>query len=251
MKPYETQTFDKTGPNGEPLKLIVELHADEDSQPEFYGELCSLRDLRGPCYHLDSMTVILGDPKRWEWLLSDIETTAENARHLARISERECVCRDKSGLEDCEDCLAVIVAEWLELRDIADDLLSEDYSADAYDAVKHHLERDGSNRYVWANLNTAGNYNGEPKDKLREYCEQDGKRLREWALNHWHYCGVAARVEDANGREIAEAAVRGFEDDDKSLRNLETHEVAEEAMRYAARELTERHRAACGDVVTA
>jgi len=38
MQPYETQTFPVTGPNGEPLSVVVALHYDEDGDSSFYRD---------------------------------------------------------------------------------------------------------------------------------------------------------------------------------------------------------------------
>lgn len=218
METYETQTFAASGPNGEPLTVRVRLAFDNDYEP-WYGVGAAWSRLRGPCYH-PRVGVIMGSPARWDALAED----RANARAY-------CERVDDIGRVDA----------WLDLRDADDALREEDYTPETHAKIRSSWD--------WYDLDPSGNYTGLPREEARVYCEQDAKRLDGLVCGHWYYCGVLVDVTHA-GREIADAAVWGFESDDPELANLREHHVTLEAIADACRELAEAHRAACADVAT-
>lgn len=176
---YQTETFAKAGPNGEALKLTVELHYDEDASPH-NAEFVRERELRGPCYHIPSGTLFMETPDE---------------------GEREGLGSD-------------------------------------------------SRMPTWANLGTECDYLDTPLEERRIYLGQEGERVRSYCYQNWHHCGVVATVETASGEVIGGSSCWGFESDDEELKKLESHDVAQDALYEAKKELTERHRAACAGIET-
>jgi hypothetical protein len=241
MEPINTYTFERTGPHGEPLALVVKILPDDDAEC-YYGEFTPVSKLRGPCAHVDRGIVVLGNPARWERLLEDYRAAVEDAKSEEDMPDEQ------------------RIREWLWARDAADCLLEEDYSVDAYAELYQHGELAGSRSRdcMWANLDPNGNYKDEDKATAREYCEQDAKRLRALTRYQWSHVGIVAEVyhadEDgeAQGEPIAKASCWGFESDDDGLseEKIADHDVPFEAMHDAFKELESAHTAACADIVT-
>jgi hypothetical protein len=245
MEPINTYTFERTGPHGEPLALVVKILPDDDAEC-YYGEFTPVSKLRGPCAHVDRGIVVLGNPARWERLLEDFRDAVDAAKEEAENA-------------DGDTFVGCLISAWLDVRETADSLLEEDYSADAYAELYQHGELVGSRSrdYAWANLDPNGNYKDEDKATAREYCEQDAKRPRALTRYQWSYVGIVAGVYHADedggeGEPIAEASCWGFESDDDGLseEKIASHDVPSEAMHDAFKELENAHTAACADIVT-
>lgn len=88
-------------------------------------------------------------------------------------------------------------------RDRKGRIVAEPERLDRWDSVFYHRDIE------FLKLDSE-NYKGEPH-KLR-YLFQDADRLRAYYRNDWAYFGIIARVY-ANGREIGNASVWGFESD--------------------------------------
>jgi len=93
-------------------------------------------------------------------------------------------------------------------------------------------------------------YEGLSSDDRAKLEADDASRIEALYRGDWHYCGMVATVYGADHGPVADCAVWGFESDDPDFRNLRSHEVTEEAIALAMRELSEAHRAACADVAT-
>lgn len=88
------------------------------------------------------------------------------------------------------------------------------------------------------------------EEDQERYKAEDAARLEALYRGDWHYCGIVATVYGTNLEPVANWSVWGFESDDPDLANLREHDVTEEAIAAACRELAEAHRAACADVAT-